>query len=420
VVKNHKRTIVTIVSSVLLILLEFQVQGVYAAESASQNNMQLFLDNVMQIDLRQYNITQSGYDASYPEQYGGLVKEEAVSYMFTANDGSRLDTNALFENGLFTTCSLAVFNGKIVYKQTPTGNIIDQAKSLLQNYKNYIHQNYAADASYIQPAQSLLNGVSTIVTSNITADNMQLSISQTSKPNVAGSYIHLKWSHIENGTVIPRMSISMDFRDQTLVGFGDTLGIFKVGCLSSISKEEALQLGFAAAKNYNVTLVSFGENKKASAIQVEPDWSNYTYDISLAMIPGDSAYGKTANPPSGSDLQPVQLRYQSNVTRDPLALYPLWKMEFYFSKSIGSIYGIQVGIWGDSKEISYCLEATTLGNPSPSLTPTTTHTFSPQSSQGSSNGLLGSSFATVYGCIAICAIVAIIAVGSYLVIRRRK
>jgi hypothetical protein len=44
----------------------------------------------------------------------------------------------------------------------------------------------------------------------------------------------------------------------------------------------------------------------------------------------------------------------SNMSRDPLMLYPYWAVHFYFNESIGGNVGIQVGVWGDTGEILYC------------------------------------------------------------------
>ena len=77
-----------------------------------------------------------------------------------------------------------------------------------------------------------------------------------------------------------------------------------------------------------------------------------------------------------------------NATRDPLALYPQWQMVFYFNKSIGGAVGIQVGVWGDTKEVAYISEYGYLGGqggnpttpttPSPSMEPTPTPSSSPE------------------------------------------
>ncbi|MDR2707593.1 MAG: hypothetical protein LBB87_02440, partial [Nitrososphaerota archaeon] len=43
-------------------------------------------------------------------------------------------------------------------------------------------------------------------------------------------------------------------------------------------------------------------------------------------------------------------------------LYPFWTAVFYFSYPIGNVYGVQVGVWGDTGEVAYCWETGSLGS----------------------------------------------------------
>jgi hypothetical protein len=40
----------------------------------------------------------------------------------------------------------------------------------------------------------------------------------------------------------------------------------------------------------------------------------------------------------------------------------MWSAVFYFNQPIGNIAGIQVGVWGDTKEVAYCRPQRYLGN----------------------------------------------------------
>ena len=57
-----------------------------------------------------------------------------------------------------------------------------------------------------------------------------------------------------------------------------------------------------------------------------------------------------------SDIVPFREpeNYSSSTSRDPFILYPYWNIRFYFKEEISRISGIDVGIWGDTGEISYC------------------------------------------------------------------
>lgn len=414
-----------------IVLAVLQAPQVHANISA-QEKLQLFLSDVIEIDLASYNITQSGYGASYPPKYGGLVKEEAVSYTFSTDNNAKLDVNSIFDNGKLCSCDINPIKGEIQYKDSEPVSILNTAKSVMQKYQTYASTYYAFDISYLQAAQSMLNNIAKLASTSTVKGAMQLEVKQFTEPLVPQTmYTTIKWSYVENGTVMPRKSISLHFQNSTLKFFSDCYGLYEVGSLGNISMDEAFNLGFAAAKSYNVSVVSFGENKSVTITYVKTDWSNYTCDIFLSMIPGDEAYAKTINPPAGynSSLPPFQARFPSNVTRDPLALYPLWQMVFYFNKSIGNIAGIQVGVWGDSKELSYCNEYSYLGSstPLPSADQSSLYSVvyggpSPSSAiSRESTGLLDLSLPIAYSYLMIFVVIAAaMAIGSYVILRRKR
>jgi hypothetical protein len=99
------------------------------------------------------------------------------------------------------------------------------------------------------------------------------------------------------------------------------------------------------------------------AVTVNPDWSKVTSTIDLGMISGQT-YNNSLN-----DV--LHFGSPGNTTRDPLALYPLWQATFSFNQYVGGgITGLQVGVWGDTKEIAYCGTMGYLGDSGTPLTST--------------------------------------------------
>lgn len=282
----------------------------------------------------------------------------------------------------------------------------------------------------------MLSNVNTLSFSDMVSGNMQLKTSQSTEPYSPVTSTTIKWTYTENGTVMQQKCISLVFQNGQLTNFADTYWLYKVGSLSTISKEEAVDLGFVAAENSNISLVVADANGNPTLTNVKPDWSNVTYDISLNMIPGDpSALNQLPNLAGIKTTFPTsQQAYPSNVARDPLALYPQWSMVYYFSQPIGDITGIQVGVWGDTGQIVYCNCYGFLGpstgkgayilSPAPSSqrisNPTATPTTSTPESSTQSSGSLISMSALSYIFAAVCVIVPAIAVGSYLIIHRKK
>ena len=59
-------------------------------------------------------------------------------------------------------------------------------------------------------------------------------------------------------------------------------------------------------------------------------------------------------------------------------LYPFWYVEIYFQKPYFSDYGIQVGIWADTKEVTYCQSLCVLGGPPTDDSPAPDNSNQPQ------------------------------------------
>lgn len=132
-----------------------------------------------------------------------------------------------------------------------------------------------------------------------------------------------------------------------------------------------------------------------------------TYEATLEMIPGE---GLSSNlPPTLSNV------YPTSTSRDQMKLYPLWHFIFYFNKPIGDTVGVEVGVWGDTKEIAYSQDYGYLGGPIPTATPQATNEQT--SNKTGQNSLFQlqseSAFALIFG-----AAIAIL-IGSYLIIRRK-
>ena len=157
----------------------------------------------------------------------------------------------------------------------------------------------------------------------------------------------LKWVYLENDVPMEYKKIQLDFHNNTFLTLIDTWTLYSVGNFSRISANQAVQVGRAAAKKLDLSIV---ENDSTIT---KPELSDSIYDVSLSMVPGNIL---NANPPEAPSSN-----IPSKVARDPLALYPLWQLHFYFTEKVGDILGIEVGVWGDSEEIAYCEDFGLLG-----------------------------------------------------------
>jgi hypothetical protein len=335
-----------------------QISTALAEPTVTDKSLEM-LSNVVGFDLSKYNVTLLGHSINYASSFGPDVKQEIVDYALESS-GTKTLVNLVFEDGHLWYFTLNTIGNKPLYTQAPSTNVIDQGKNLIQKYQTYAAQNYEADTSYVKPMASMLNSVSELKTTTITSGNMRLNISITPMSNVEN--IKLQWMYIENGLEIPRKAVSILFKDGTLYSFHDSWNLLTIGGHSEISQEEALSMAWTTAQKYTL---KFG-SENGSVIEVKPDLSNVTAKVLFSM-----------------------------TTRNSTALYPLWQVYYYFNKNYYGAYGIQIGIWGDTKEVFYCKSLSNLGDygtgSSATSDPNNPSTFSPGVTSGSSGNSLADS-----------------------------
>jgi len=324
-----------------------QISRADPVDFTAKDKVPAFLSEVVGLDLTKYNITREGCSVSYPSYYGGLVKDEVISFTLESNS-SKISVMGILDNGFIYGIIIRPITGSIMYARQPSTDALDESRNILQRYKTFA-ENYGFDTSHIAPALTLLNNATRA--SSASADLYMLNNITGFVPSVttAGNTKQettqkgVSWIYTEKGVDMPNKCLKISFGNNRLF-FADTWNLFTVGCFSVISEDEVKQIAFDAANNYNLTLI--GENDTL-IVPEKPEWSNRT-SIILNMVPGEIYNDEVnkANPTVSG----------GNATRDPMALYPLWETVLYFSKSVGSVHGIAVGVWGDTKEIAYISE----------------------------------------------------------------
>lgn len=332
---------------VLLFLVAMLVQASVAdtADFTAKDMMPAFLSEVVGLDLTKYNITTEDYSFKYPSEYGGNVKDEHVYLELVSSEGNISVMGLFLDGSIWGILVYPPTKGSMFFKHQPSTNALDESRNILQRYKIFA-DNYGFDTSHIDSALTLLNNA-TIASSattglhtfnNITGFAPSVTTSGNMKQETEQRSI--TWIYTEKGVDMPNKCLKIDFGINKL-HFVDTWNLFTVGCFSVVSEDEVKQIAFDAANNYNLTLV--GENGTLIVAE-KPEWSNRT-SIVLNMVPGEIYNDELS--------KKIGIVSGGNATRDPMALYPLWETVLYFSKRVGSVYGIAVGVWGDTTEIAY-------------------------------------------------------------------
>jgi hypothetical protein len=352
---------------VLLAVLMLQTPQVQSANVSATEKLQAFLSDVVGLDLAKYSSIPPGSGSvSFPSEFRGLVEQEVIGCKLESIEG-KMDTMSIFYNGQMVFFNIYPLGGDYVYSDSPPTDIINQTKIIIQKYQKFAAQEYATDGSYLEPVKNFLSSINNTSPMDITNGNINFQITNN------GDSTRIQWIYTENGVSMERKRVELTFRYNSIVSFVDTLNLYKVAGLSVISSEEAVQIALEAAKNSELHVVISGRNE---TIAVKPYVTDAPYDVSFSMVPG--------------------LSLNDNIPRktpqDPLTLYPYWQVHFYFEEEIGGDEGMQVGVWGDTKEIVYSGgfgflgegESSTATSPSPSQrvspTPSPTPSIPPSSS----------------------------------------
>ncbi len=388
-----------------LVVMLVQTSGADTVDSTVKDMVLVFLSDVVGLDLTKYNITNEGYYSDYPPYYGGEVKEEVLSFDLISSEGS-LSVMGIFYNGFIYGLVVYHVSGSMMYSRQPAANAVDESRNILQRYKSFA-EDYGFGTSHVDSALTMLNNDTTAPSlnadlhlfNNITG--FVPSVTYGSNVKLETTEKRVRWIYTDSGVDMPNKCLSISFGKDEMA-FTDKWNLFKVGSLSVISEEEAKSIGWEAAQNYNLTLV----DEKGDLFSVTPKWSNVS-TIALNMIPGQ-IYNRD---PEDNFIT------GGNATRDPLALYPQWQMLFHF-ESIGGTCAIQVGVWGDTKEIAYISATGYLGAPEVPDTATEPSATQSENPPQTENSNPPTNMYLIAGIVAVITIT--IAVAAVVLMKRRK
>jgi len=185
------------------------------------------------------------------------------------------------------------------------------------------------NSSHITMALNMISNTNSTPPSNISSGNIKQVVMQSG----------IGWSYTFDGIDIHHKGMGMSFGSNSFT-FSDSWNFYKISNSGVLSKEEALNIAWNAAQKFNITIIQNG-----IPVAEKPEWSNMDPEIYLSMIAGHT-YNNSLN-------NELNFANMGNTTRDPLSLYPLWQARFYFNQTITGNVGVQVGVWGDTKEIVY-------------------------------------------------------------------
>ncbi|MDR0318928.1 MAG: hypothetical protein LBI09_02715 [Nitrososphaerota archaeon] len=309
----------------------------------AKEKLPALLTDVFGLDLSKYTITNEGYGIRY--EGGDFIEVEQYVFTLVDADGGNTRVGSEFYNGFPEWVNVYAETGSMYYTIEPPNGSIDGIKNVFERYTIFaqkydiatIDRTLALNLLSKAPADSL--PMSALSPAKVSSDDMSLYISQRS----------LGFCSIIDGVDIPNKTWGINFMSDRIT-FHDVFEFYGVFGLGVFSEAEFTSFAFDLVKKFCDASVFYDVDRDGVVVEVKPDWSRKRSDIGFLMIPGQF-YNSSRN---NNLLEQGVGVSMGNTVRDALMLYPLWSAVFYFSQPIGNIEGVQVGVWGDTREVAYC------------------------------------------------------------------
>lgn len=323
--KNSKRKLLlmTVFLSVLLSCSTYAplIPNAHALELTTQQKGLAILNDVVGLDVTKYSVTTKEIQAVQQAAYLGVIPKEDVEYELTSSK-SRLKALDTFTNGKLQMMRMFETEGpQSLTKPAASANAVEMAKDFLNNY-----QAYTADSLYGELESTLVN-VDASKNTTKTSGNTELEICS------ADGYATFKWTYEFGGVKAPSKFVALGFNNSFLTYFVDNWQLYKIGSKSVyLSKNEAVAIALKTAKAHSWSLKL--ENDALDARNFNESnvrWTALIFDSSVGAVKPRS--------------------------EDVLELYPVWRVGVALDKWYGQLYGLEVDIWADTKEVRYVQEA---------------------------------------------------------------
>ncbi|MCW4005551.1 MAG: PKD domain-containing protein [Candidatus Bathyarchaeota archaeon] len=279
------------------------------------------LSNVMSLDVGKYAVTLKEYSQNYSVDYLSSFSQKTVGFNLNSST-SKLNVLCSFANGNLHMIQVLENEGSPSMSKTLLNNNAGElAKDFLSNYQAYTNDPVYGALSI------MLDSVDGNKNLTQTSDNSQLEVSAIS------GYSAFKWEFMSNGVVAPSKFIGIGFANGSLTYFIDNWSIYQVENTDvNLSEKEAIAIALQAAKSHSW---SFELDKDAF------DMKNFNEsNVRWVSLIFDSSEGAT-----------------NTRSADSLKLYPVWRVAVALNRWYENLYGVEVDIWADTKEVRSVEEA---------------------------------------------------------------
>jgi DNA-binding transcriptional ArsR family regulator len=272
--------------------------------SAGTDKAIIFLRDVIQIDIAEYQATLLSNTVESRSDLGGVV-EQILRYSLTTSE-SQIYVTLRFRNRQLSRYQLSLFEGSPIYAEAQPFTIVGIVKNLLGRLSSF------ESTSYLEAMSAMLASVNGTENAEVTAGNIKLQVS------VSGDITKFLWLYTENGVDFSPKSLSLVFENRVLEELTDGYYLFTIGTteVSVATEEEAIAIARNAVKGFTWT---------ADGVVVS--------DFNVLE-------------------EPVSAIFHPTLREAGLALVPYWEVTLYLDKAYpGGVNCITIGIWADTGEV---------------------------------------------------------------------
>ena len=347
-ISKQKILPITILLTLLLVMsaITILISKAEAVESTSQQKGLAILNNVVGVDLAKYGATVAKQPS---DVYLGVLPQENLQYTLQSNE-STLNIAYTFVNGNLQMIHVLEGKGLPITTKSATAPI-EIAKDFLSSYQNYSGNPFYGEI------KTMLNNIDASKSLTTTVGNTKLDVT------ALDSSTTFRWTYVYDGVEAPVKCVALDFENGFLKYFIDNWNLYSIGSTSiNLSEKESTDNGLSQAKNYSWRM---GEGNNTYQFN---DF-NATQAMLWETIFSNGLSAETAR------------------NHDPLTLYPMRHVWVSLDKFYpGNVYGIEVFLWADTKEVYNIQERSTTVDPPADLVANLNDTVTPPSnSDGSTN-----------------------------------
>lgn len=167
-----KKFCLPLILVVVLAVLFAYLPTVYVTENSDADDVLVFLEEVISLDVAKYDVTLLGTSVTYPDWLDGLA--QSTGKYTLESETSKIDVLFKFRNNTLSWCLVRVLEGSPQYTESQSTDLRDLANDFLQKYQAY------SGTSDLEKMRNMVDMVDVTENTTKTADNLKLTVSVNS------------------------------------------------------------------------------------------------------------------------------------------------------------------------------------------------------------------------------------------------